>query len=75
MPQELPDESDNQGLKMKQSKTMMMMETDTPTYINNTQIENVDTASDTKTKTRRFKEKSRPDGQHSTSIAKLSRVT
>ena len=30
MLQELADESDNQGLKMKKSKTKMMMETDTP---------------------------------------------
>ena len=40
--QELPDESDNQGMKMNKSKTKMMMETYTPIYVNNTQIENVE---------------------------------
>ena len=34
-----------------------------------------DTASETKTKTRRFKEESRPDGQHSLSTATSSRLT
>ena len=42
MIQELADESDNQGLKMNKSKTKVMMETDTPIYVNNTQIENVE---------------------------------
>ena len=41
MLQELADESDNQGLKMNKSKTKVIMETDTPIYVNNTQIENV----------------------------------
>ena len=34
-----------------------------------------DIAPETKTKTRRFKEESRPDGQHSPSTATSSRVT
>ena len=38
----LADKSDNQGLKMNKSKTKLMMETDTPIYVNNTQIENVE---------------------------------
>ena len=38
MLQELADESENQDLKM--NKTKVMMETDTPIYVNNTQIEN-----------------------------------
>ena len=42
MLQELADESDNQGLKMNKLKTKVMMETDTPIYVNNTQIENID---------------------------------
>ena len=42
MLQEVADESDNQGLKMNESKTKVMMETDTPIFINNTQIENVE---------------------------------
>ena len=42
MVQELADESDNQGLKMNKLKTKVMMETDTPIYVNNTQIENID---------------------------------
>ena len=33
------------------------------------------TASETKTKTRRFNEESRPDGQHSPSTATFSRIT
>ena len=39
---ELADESDNQGLKMNKTKTKLMMETDTTIYVNNTQIENVE---------------------------------
>ena len=42
MLQELADESDNQGLNMNKSKTKVMMENDTPIYVNNTQIENVE---------------------------------
>ena len=42
MLQESADESDNQDLKMNKSKTKVMMETDTPIYVNNTQIENVE---------------------------------
>ena len=38
----LADESDNHGLKMNKSKTMVMMENDTSIYVNNTQIENVE---------------------------------
>ena len=71
---------------MNKSKTKVMMENDTPIYVNNTQIENVEstwdtstwdsyTAPETNTKTRRFKEEKRPDGQHSPSTAKSSRVT
>ena len=33
MLQELPDESENQGLKTNKSKTKVMMENDTPIYI------------------------------------------
>ena len=43
MLQELADEGENQGLKMNESKTKVMMENDTPIYINNTHIENVET--------------------------------
>ena len=39
---ELADESDNQGLKMNKSKTKVTMENNTPIYVNNTQIENVE---------------------------------
>ena len=39
--QELADESENQGLKMNKSKTKVMKENDTR-YVNNIQIENVD---------------------------------
>ena len=42
MLQELADESDNQGLKMNKSTKKVIMETDTPIYANNTQIENVE---------------------------------
>ena len=36
MLQELADESENQGLTMNKSNTKMMMETDTPIYVNST---------------------------------------
>ena len=80
MLQELAAESENQGLKMNKSKTKMMMENDTPTHVNNTQIDNVETwdrgtAPETKTKTRRFKEESRPVEQYSPSTVPFSRVT
>ena len=39
MVQKLANESENQGLKMNKSKTKVMMENDTPIYVNNTQIE------------------------------------
>ena len=68
---ELADESENQGLKMNKSKTKVVMENDIPIYTNNTQIENYLG----QTKTRTFKEKSWPDGQHSPSNATSSRVT
>ena len=42
MLQELADESDNQGLKMNISKIKVMVETDTPMYVNNTQIVNIE---------------------------------
>ena len=42
MLQELADETENQGLKMNKSKTKVMMGNDTPIYVNNTQIENVE---------------------------------
>ena len=40
--QELADESDNQGLKINMSKTKVMIENGTPTYVNNTQVENIE---------------------------------
>ena len=39
---ELADETDNLGMKMSKSKANLMVETDTPIYVNNTQIENVE---------------------------------
>ena len=43
MLQELADASDNQGMKMKmKSNTKVIMENDTPIYVKNTQIENVE---------------------------------
>ena len=42
MLQELADESKNQGLKMNKMKINVMVEHDTPIYVNNTQIENVE---------------------------------
>ena len=62
MLQELADESDNHGLTLSKSKTKVVMETDTPIgqYVNNAQIENVESKiywdRDIKTKTRKFKE-------------------
>ena len=54
---------------MNKSKTKVMMETDTPMYVNNTEIENVESyiylgqrySTRDKNQTRRFKEESRPD--------------
>ena len=80
MLQELADEIESQGLKANKSKEMM--ENDTPINVRNTQIENAesyiwdrDTAPETKTKTMRFNEESRPDRHHSPSTATSSRVT
>ena len=42
MLEELADESDNQVLKMNKSKIKMIMETDTPIHVKNTQIESVE---------------------------------
>ena len=39
---EFADETENQGLKMDKSKTKGLLENDTPIYVNNTQIENVE---------------------------------
>ena len=82
MLQELADESDSQCLKMNRSKTNVMMETDTPIYVNNTQIENVESytclgqryRTKDKNQDRRFKEESRPEGLHSPSTATSSKV-
>ena len=80
---ELDDESENQGLKMNKLKTKMMMENDTPIMsttlrsrtLKVTSTWDSDTAPETKTKTRRFKEESWPDGQNSQSSSTSSRVT
>ena len=40
--QELADESDNQSLNKNKSKIKVMMKTDSPIYVHNTQIENVE---------------------------------
>ena len=42
MLKELADKSENQDLKMNKSKTKVAMENDTPIYVNNTQIEKVE---------------------------------
>ena len=42
MLQDLAYKGENQYLKMNKSKTKVMMENDTPIYVNNTQIENVE---------------------------------
>ena len=42
MLQVLADESRNQCLKMNKSKKKVMMENETPMYVNNTHIENVE---------------------------------
>ena len=39
---ELVDESENQSLKMKMSKLKVMIENDSPIYVNKTQIENIE---------------------------------
>ena len=83
MLQELADESENQGLKMNKSKAKVMMENYTPITtptlrsrtLKGTSTWDTDRAPETKTKTRRFKEVSRPDGQHSPSSATSYRIT
>ena len=40
--QEIADENENQGLKMNNSKTKVMTENNSPIYVNNTQIENIE---------------------------------
>ena len=42
MLQELADESENQGLKIKNLKAKVNMGNDTPIYVSNTQIENAE---------------------------------
>ena len=42
MLQELADAIGNQGLKMNKSEKKLMTESDTPIYVNNTQIKNVE---------------------------------
>ena len=39
---DLADQRGNQGLKMNKSKTKLIMENDTPIYVSNTHIENVE---------------------------------
>ena len=83
MLQKLVDESGNQGLKMNKSQTKVIMETDTPVYVNNTQIENAESyiylgqiySTRDKNQGKEIKKKSRPDGQHSPSTATSSWVT
>ena len=83
MLQELAGESENQPLNMCKLKTKVMMGNDTVIYINNTQIENVESyiylgerySTRDKTKTMRFIEESWPDRRHSPSPAASSRVT
>ena len=70
---------------MNKSKTKVVMENDTPVYVNTTQIENVESYiylgqrysardNNNKNKIRRIKEESRQDGQHSPSTATSSRL-
>ena len=77
MQQELADERENQDLKMNKSKTKVIMEIDTQ-YMSTTLKSKTlkatstwhrDTTPETKTKIRRFKDESRPDGQHSACTA------
>ena len=42
MLRELPDESENHGLKINKSKAKVLMENNTPIYVNNIQIKNVE---------------------------------
>ena len=82
MLQILSDESENQCLKMNESKIKVKTETDTPIHVKNTQIENVESymylgqrySTREQTKTRRFKEESQPDWMHSLSTLTYSRV-
>ena len=76
---ELPDESENRALKMNKSKTKVIIENDYKTLRSRAlkAISTWDryTIPVTKTKTRIFREESRPDGQHSPSTTTSSRVT
>ena len=68
---------------MNKSKTKVMMENDTPIYVNTlkwrtlkaTSTRDTDTTPETKTETRKLKEESGPDGQQLPSTATSSRVT
>ena len=67
---------------MDKSKTKVMMENKTSIYFNNIQTENIESYiylgqrySTREKKTRRFKEESWLDGQHSPNTATSSRVT
>jgi len=79
----LADESERHGVKVNNLKTKVMMEKThqyMSTILKSRKVKAMstwdrDTAPGTKTKTRRFKEESRPDGQHSPSTASSSRVT
>ena len=83
MLQELPDETENQCLKLNNLKEKEMMENHTSIYVNTTQIENIESyvyleqieASEIKLKKRRFKVLSRPNGQHSSTTTTCKRVT
>ena len=80
---ELADENENQCLKMTKSKTKVVMETTHQCMsttlrsrtLNATFTWERDTAPETKSKTRRFKDESRPNAQHWPSTATSSRVT
>ena len=81
MLQELCEESNLSGLRMNISKTKIMVEDNTPIYVNNTQIENVESyvylgqRLGTRTKTRKSYDESQPAGQHIQNIATSSKVT
>ena len=82
MLQELAGESENQGLKINNSKTKVLRENDAPIDVNNIQIENVESyiymgqsysTREKKTKTGRLKTEARLDAQHSPSTATSSK--
>ena len=82
MLQDVADASKNQGLKMSMSKKNVIIENDTPIYIDNTQIENVERynylgqiySTRDKNQGKDIQRRITPDGKHSQRSSTPSRL-